>query len=399
MNATTEHDYARLQEMHDEPYERQLAQGFARLCFAPALEAEYRAAFAQEQRRPALIFGGVALTIWAGFAGFDLLRLDVLNKGVPSADLWVLLCSRWAALFAIAAFYVSPLRARARLEPAAFAIYSLMALVAAMNAVIYKAHGIPAAESALVIVVMAPFLPIGMTFYRSLMASFVPVVVAAIAGAILLQDNNIRGLPGMIFVLALAIPVGAIGGYMRELAHRRQFLLTAMLSRQAQFDPLTNLANRRLFQRHAEAAIAHANRNGETLVLAMLDIDHFKNFNDRCGHAAGDQALRRVADAIASVARQPMDMATRLGGEEFALLLHGSDLGSASPVLEALRAQISALAVPTGTPPLTISIGATSPVGTESLSEVYERADRLLYAAKSSGRDRLATDMLLQATG
>ena len=254
--------------------------------------------------------------------------------------------------------------------------------------------------SALVIVVMAPFLPIGLTFYRALAASFVPVIVAAIAGVILFQDGQLRGLPGLIFVLALAIPVGAIGGYMREHAHRKQFLLTAMLARQAQYDPLTDLANRRLFQRHADAVIGHAARHGETLVLAMLDIDHFKHFNDRFGHAAGDRALRQVADAIASVARRPMDMATRLGGEEFALLLQGTDLNQAIPVLEALRAQISALPMPVGAPPLTISIGATSPTGSERLADIYDRADRLLYAAKSSGRDRLSTDAPeLAATG
>ena len=86
----------------DQPYERQLQQGFARLRFEPALEAEYRAAFAREQRRPALILGMVALVIWAGFAIFDLVRLDVLNGGVTSLDLMILLSSRWAALLAIA---------------------------------------------------------------------------------------------------------------------------------------------------------------------------------------------------------------------------------------------------------------------------------------------------------
>lgn len=394
---TTIDNHSRLPAGPDQPYERQLEQGFAWLRFEPELEAEYRAAFAREQRRPALIFGFVALVIWGGFAGFDLVRLDVFNRGIASLDLLVLVSSRWTALLAIAAFYLSPLRRHARLEPAAFAIYSVMALVAAMNAIIYKANGIPAAEMALVIVVLAPFLPIGLTFYRALAASFVPVTVAAIAAAILLPGSNVHGLVGMIFVLALAIPVGAIGGYVREHGHRKQFLLTAMLARQAQFDPLTDLANRRLFQRHAQAVIAHAARHGETLVLAMLDIDHFKRFNDRCGHAAGDQALQRVAEAIGSAARRPMDMATRLGGEEFALLLHGIDLDHAIPILEALRLQISTLPVPAGSPPLTISIGASSPVGPESLADIYERADRLLYAAKSSGRDRLITDLISHA--
>ncbi|MGV8834291.1 MAG: diguanylate cyclase domain-containing protein [Devosia sp.] len=378
----------------DEPYERQLAQGFANLRFEPTIEAEYRTAFAQEQRKPALTFGAVTMLIWAGFVGFDLIRLDVFNRGVSGADLWVLLTARWVALLVMATFYGSPLRARMDLGQASFAIYSIIAFVSAMNAMIYKSHGLPAAELALVIVVMAPYLPIGMTFYQSLLASFVPVLVTTVAGSIVLDSAHKTGLAGLIFVLAMAIPVGAIGGYMREHAHRRQFLLTAILARQAQFDPLTDLANRRLFQRHAEAVIGHAVRHDEPLVLAVLDIDHFKRFNDRFGHAVGDQALRLVANAIASVARRPMDMATRLGGEEFALLLHGSDLQRAVPVLEALRDQIAKLAIPmlANAGHLTISIGATSLNGTEDLAAIYDRADRLLYASKADGRDRLSTD-------
>tara|TARA_R110002124_G_scaffold284320_2_gene461321 strand:+ start:165 stop:1358 length:1194 start_codon:yes stop_codon:yes gene_type:complete len=387
-------DQAKPQAGPEQPYERQLTQGFADLRFAPTLETEYRAAFTQEQRKPALIFGGMAAVIWACFVGFDLVRLDVFNAGVTSPDLWVLISARWAALLVIAAFYASPLRHRANLRRASLAIYSIMASVAALNAMIYKAHGMPAAESALVIVVMAPFLPIGLTFYRALAASFVPVLVAAVAGIVLLDEAHRYGVPGLVFVLAMAIPVGAIGGYMREHAHRRQFLLTAILARQAQFDPLTDLANRRLFQRHAEAVISHAARHDEPIVLAMLDIDHFKRFNDRFGHAIGDQALRLVADAIARVARRPMDMATRLGGEEFALLLHGSTMQMAIPILENLRGEISSLVVPNlpYAEALTISIGATSAASHETLAEIYDRADRLLYASKASGRDRLSTD-------
>ena len=107
MNATTALEHGYLHPAADQPYARQLAAGFARLRFAPALEAEYRQNFAREQRRPAVIFGMVALTIWAGFAISDLVRLDVFQRGVPSIDLWVLLLSRWTALLAIGAFFVS----------------------------------------------------------------------------------------------------------------------------------------------------------------------------------------------------------------------------------------------------------------------------------------------------
>ncbi|MBU1304150.1 MAG: GGDEF domain-containing protein [Alphaproteobacteria bacterium] len=390
MLASTNHASAPAQPTNEELYERQFAKGFSSLRFDPPLEAEYRQALATEQRPAALLSGGVTLVIWAAFVVFDFVRLDVFNKGVEGADLWFLISGRGVTLIAIAILMAAQLRFRMPLGITALSVYCLVASVAAINAIIYKSHGIPAAEPALVVVVMAAFLPLGLVFSRALLASLVPVVAAAIAGVVLLNDTSRTGQFGLVFVLAMAVPVGSIGGYMRELAHRRQFLLTGMYARQAQFDPLTDLANRRLFHRHANAAISHAARNDEPVVLAMIDIDHFKLFNDNFGHAAGDDALCVVADAIRNAARRPMDMATRLGGEEFALLLYGSDMDRARPVLEALRDRIAATTPPKpGAKGVNISIGATMPGPGESLMEVYQRADRLLYASKTAGRDRI----------
>lgn len=383
-------DLTQGQPLPDEPYARQLARGFRHLQFDPPLEAEYRAVVAEEQRRPALICAMAALIIWAGFAVFDIIRLDLGNGDAIAPDLWVLLVARWSVLAILAWYVVRRGRAPFPLGAMGFSIYGAIGLVVAITAVIYKANGLLAADIAQIVVVMAAFLPIGMTFYVALIAALSLVLATALAGLVYLPGPQLAGHLGLTLVMAVAVPVAAVGGYLREHAHRRQFLLGAILARQAQFDPLTDLANRRLFQRHAAAAIAHAQRTDESLVLAIVDIDHFKQFNDRHGHMAGDEALRLVADVIRDGARRPMDMAARLGGEEFALLLYGCDLDRARPILEALRQRICELPVLPGSEPLSISIGATLPRPGEGLSALYERADRLLYASKADGRNRLS---------
>ena len=120
----------------------------------------------------------------------------------------------------------------------------------------------------------------------------------------------------------------------------------------------------------------------------MVDIDHFKAFHDRFGHTAGDEALRLVAEVIGDAARRPMDMAARLGGEEFALLLYGTDLDQAGPILETMRRRIGDIVL-AADGSVTISIGATTCNDGEDLEGLYARADALLYASKREGRDKL----------
>jgi diguanylate cyclase (GGDEF)-like protein len=371
-----------------ETSERQLRAGFGRLRFEPALETLYRAQVVAEAQRPALVISIAALLIWSGFAVFDVVRLDLYARWPLPPDIWVLLGARWLVLVLLLACLLPRLRQPDMLEAKAFTVYLLLCLAVALTAVIYKSNGIPSAETAQIVVTMAAFLPMGLRFYQSVLASSAMVLFTAIAGITILPPDLWQGQFALLAVMIMAVPVAAVGGYLREYAHRRQFLLGAILQHQAQFDALTDLANRRLFQRHAAAAIAHAGRTDEQLVLAVVDIDHFKAFNDRFGHTAGDEALRLVAEVIADIARRPMDMAARLGGEEFAILLYGTDLDQAGSILDTMRRRIGNILVPDAAP-LTVSIGATALGGREDLDQVYSRADALLYASKREGRDRL----------
>lgn len=164
----------------------------------------------------------------------------------------------------------------------------------------------------------------------------------------------------------------------------------------SEVDQLTQLRNRR----RLDTDLAAVPVAGST-AFAMLDVDHFKHFNDANGHGAGDLALRMVADAIAATLR-PSDAAYRYGGEEFSVLLHDCGADEAVRVLERVRLAVAALAVPGGdTQPLgrvTVSIGVatTAAGGTEGLQH---RADAALYRAKETGRDRtVLADSDLPAT-
>ncbi len=151
-------------------------------------------------------------------------------------------------------------------------------------------------------------------------------------------------------------------------------------------DALTGLANRRAFNLRIEAEVARAKHAAHPLSLLMFDIDHFKSFNDRFGHIAGDAALHLVGEIIKNSAR-PYDFAARYGGEEFAIILSMTPLNSALRMAERLRIAIAerTKSLPS---PVTISIGAAALQPTDDTTSLIAAADRELYQAKSEGRNR-----------
>jgi diguanylate cyclase (GGDEF)-like protein len=174
----------------------------------------------------------------------------------------------------------------------------------------------------------------------------------------------------------------------QELATLNAELLEAnrALAQAAVTDGLTGLKNHRAFQEALHSAVQMAERLQQPLSLVMLDIDHFKQFNDTFGHPAGDELLRQVAQVLRESARA-YDVAARYGGEEFALLLPNTTLEQAVQVAERLRQQIRAIENPHA--PVSASFGvATYRRGTPPATLVYE-ADAALYRAKRSGRDQV----------
>ncbi|MDF3936393.1 diguanylate cyclase domain-containing protein [Pseudomonas citronellolis] len=183
----------------------------------------------------------------------------------------------------------------------------------------------------------------------------------------------------------------------RALRESQQKLLETnlVLQRLMNSDGLTGLSNRRHFDEYLEMEWRRALREQSQLSLLLLDVDHFKAFNDTFGHVAGDEALRRVAGALRDSGSRSSDLPARYGGEEFAIILPGTSPGGARLLAEKLRLTVQGMAIPHEVPEpgavLTISIGVatlTPQVG-EGCLRLIEQADRALYNAKHGGRNQV----------
>ena len=159
------------------------------------------------------------------------------------------------------------------------------------------------------------------------------------------------------------------------------------LHTESRTDPLTGLANRRSLTERIEMEMAHALRSETPLTVAMIDLDHFKDFNDRYGHVVGDTVLRSVAAMMVSNTRD-QDLVARYGGEEFCLVLPDTDLLGGHHLLDLLRSGGRDSTTDLG---VTMSVGMTSWDGIEDPLSFIDRADRALYQAKQSGRDRIVS--------
>lgn len=226
------------------------------------------------------------------------------------------------------------------------------------------------------------------------------------------QDDATRHIP-VVFISALDAPadeergldLGAVD-YITKPFHPsivrkrvRNHLLSVhhrhLLENLAKIDSLTEIANRRRYDEALESEWRRCARSASPLSLGILDVDHFKRYNDHLGHAEGDQVLRQIARKLGSFMRRPGDLVARYGGEEFVVLLPSVDADSGFALANEIRASIEALALPHPSSPasrhVTISMGGITavPSGGEVDPKFFQQADAALYAAKAEGRNRV----------
>lgn len=194
--------------------------------------------------------------------------------------------------------------------------------------------------------------------------------------------------------------------YMRDVTDRK--LLEEQLSQMAFLDGLTGIQNRRAFDQALEREWKRAVRSGQPLSLILLDVDHFKLFNDTYGHLTGDDCLRAIAGAVRICVRRPEDVVARFGGEELAVLLPATETDGAREVASRLCTGVMDLQIPhsanDGRGIVTMSAGVSTAVAStggkvQMPQGLLLAADAALYRAKKLGRNQVAASVLMKAQG
>lgn len=194
--------------------------------------------------------------------------------------------------------------------------------------------------------------------------------------------------------------VQALVGFMFDISERKKteqqlLVLQKQLEEYSYKDGLTGVANRRSFDATLASEWASAQRGQQPLSLILLDIDHFKQYNDHYGHVQGDDSLKAVGQVLAQAASRPRDVLARFGGEEFVLVLPETDEPAAHHVAERCRQLVRQLRIAHAhspvAPVLTVSIGVASviPGAGDRALDFLDAVDKLLYKAKQGGRDRI----------
>jgi diguanylate cyclase (GGDEF)-like protein len=355
--------------------------------FNPDLESEYLAEHLQRVRLRVRVWFSLNLALSLGLTA-QLLKPH-LGAAYPILLVGVLLCSAAPVWLTWSKLYW-----RHYLSAAGI----LVPLLGVLNAIFVAqavAEGREAAIAALTVNVIAAFFFVGLLFRSALSAALIIPIAFAVSGLVL-------GIPPVVMlrslvVLALTCGIGAIVYRDIELTHRRSFLETRLIAELAARDGLTGLMNRRAFDKHLLRVWHQAQRDRRTLTILLIDIDHFKAYNDCYGHQAGDVVLRSVAQLIKSFARRPLDLAARYGGEEFAIILYDLAHPHVLDMAERIRLAVqnsSPLNLGSGsvTSAVTVSIGAGTVMPTlgRTPAGALQLADGALYKAKAQGRNAVA---------
>jgi len=267
----------------------------------------------------------------------------------------------------------------------------LFGIGVAVLAVIAATRGV-SLISTVVLVTIYIYLMLGMMFYPALISGALTLGgyltaagIAGLSGTEMLADTG---------VLVFSNVVGALVCYTLERANRTNFLEAQMLIETASRDGLTGIHNRRMFDEHVDKIWPQAIRDRTPLALMLIDIDHFKAYNDHYGHQAGDECLKQVAWCLSRAARRPLDVTARYGGEEFAIVLYDARRVHVEDVARSIQAGIAALAIehkasPSAAKRLTVSIGVAciEPSIGRSQFGFIQLADEALYDAKERGRN------------
>jgi len=366
----------------DSPYAQELRSGVPRLRFSAALEPLYRRSHLQRMRlRVRLWFSFAALVATADIVlrlvGFDRHDPLVWAYGIANACDLCLVSLAWSGGYQ--KLYLPVARVLVPLLGAATALFTARALVIGQGQQL----------AVLTLSVIVAFFFSGLLFRDALFATLVSVAsfAAALTG---FGTWNMTAVTSLTILLVTAT-ICVIGYRDIERSYRRAFLENALIGELVTRDDLSGLMNRRAFYGHLQRVWQQAQREHAALAVLMVDIDHFKTYNDSYGHQAGDAALRSVAQLLKGFARRPLDLAARYGGDEFVAVLYGRLPGSqvqelATRLRQAVEDYFTQqqLAVT-----VSIGIGVVVPAPERTPHGAVQLADEALYEAKLAGRNRV----------
>jgi diguanylate cyclase (GGDEF)-like protein len=367
---------------------RLLASGFRFLRFPEPLESEFRS----EHRNRLRVWNRLAIIVSActvvGFAIIDhyvlsaehsrISNLVRFGLHVPCVVLMLISTSRrfYERWYGLAISIIAP----------AFGIGTV--IMAAFS----PPAEVPLVGARLLLASFFFYFMVGLRFREAARANtivFLGLVVAFLLGS--MPSATAAYLMALLFTSNL---IGFAGSYALEHAQRTAFLEHRQLTEVATHDGLTTLLNRAAFEDQIRRVWQQAQRDRQTVAVIMIDIDHFKGYNDRYGHIAGDDCLRRVSSALRDAARRrPLDFVARYGGEELVAVLYGADKAYGESISRGLLTAVRDLRIPhanSSTQPfVTVSVGvvAVDAYRMASHDAAIELADQALYAAKHAGRD------------
>lgn len=363
-----------------------------RLRFTPETEAEFQTYFVQRSLPRARWATAIYLALVAVVTAINMRgTMTPLSDEVLQPIYLLRLGVACPALVLILAATVIP-----ELQRHYQWIASIAVVITGMSVMIISglaaADGMPQFQMGDVLVVVYATLFLGLLF-RAVMVVAVALLVGFVAiGWVLgVSSEHLIFASSVVFATTLMSVLSALR---MERLVRANFIENRLLNDFAERDGLTGLYNRRMFDNLTNRLWLQAQRNQESLQIILVDIDHFKAYNDLYGHQAGDNCIRRVAGIIARAAKRPFDFCARYGGEEFALVLYAPSGSDPTALLEQIRRDTLALNIPHTHSDaggiLTVSIGSATaePDTKRSLAGLIQRADEALYRAKQLGRNR-----------
>ena len=375
---------------------RQLKKGFERLRFdEPGVEIQFRREFVRDRLKRTRENLFLMLSVLVAFGLADALVVGESARTGVYALQFVCLLPVIGILIGLT-YHRRPHQMYPKWAPWLAAVLGFGIILVDMRA---NMGGVTALFSGVLVYIMFSTFLLGLLFYEA-------IGVSATLWALYFAATMLSGAPESTIlynstVLLVTVVVSTTVNYSVEEGIRHHFLERHQLrdlSTTAVRDGLTGLFNRKAFDDHLSRHWSMAQREAVTLAMILIDIDHFKRYNDEHGHRGGDECLRQVAHALARSARRPLDFSARYGGEEFAIVLYDTTREYLEELSQRIHESISALAIRHGDSPVsdrvTVSMGIAFvvPQLERSSGGIVQAADEALYQAKLRGRNQTYFD-------